>query len=398
MKKSLQEKVKYISSINRRYLILAAVATFLLTSGAVVFAMQGKSITADEQVLGKFIVKPTKIKDISPTAVKPTASPSAVITPTKPLTPSPSPIHTPIPTFIPTIATAPIATQPSTTSMLFGMGPEADKAMQTRLYQEQSLRMLTSWYNGSNDLAWITQWKKDLVPQSYANGYALHLITFTDLPEGPIDTPYGPSCGRAYPLSANFTDDMRQLAQTFSGSGPLYVTLFTEFQTYPCSDNEWVGSENYYKTLKDQYRKAITIFHQEAPNAKVGLSWGGWQGRWDNPQTGGGRSLFNHFADVMEESDIIAFQAMQSDSNVSDVRDMAKILSQYGKPLMISHYRPDVGGQTVFEADINQMFSDPYLNELKQNRVFAFSFMDTEFLNNSETIYQYVKAAIDRHD
>jgi hypothetical protein len=33
---------------------------------------------------------------------------------------------------------------------------------------------------------------------------------------------------------------MRQLAQTFAGTAggpPLYVTLFTEFQTYPCKDN-----------------------------------------------------------------------------------------------------------------------------------------------------------------
>ena len=104
---------------------------------------------------------------------------------------------------------------------------------------------------------------------------------------------------------------MTQLAQTFAGSGPLYVTLFTELQTYPCTDNTWVGSENYYRALQDQYLAALAVFRQHAPNAKVSLGWGGWQARWDDPAKGGGRSLFPYFADVLAASDFQSFQAME---------------------------------------------------------------------------------------
>ena len=67
--------------------------------------------------------------------------------------------------------------------------------------------------------------------------------------EESLSTKYGPACGWTYSFSAMFASDMTQLAQTFKGSGPLYVTTFTEFQTYSCSDNAWLGSENYYRAL-----------------------------------------------------------------------------------------------------------------------------------------------------
>jgi hypothetical protein len=139
---------------------------------------------------------------------------------------------------------------------------------------------------------------------------------------------------------------MRQLAQTFAGTAggpPLYVTLFTEFQTYPCKDNAFNADAQttaYYRALKDRYMETLAIFHQLAPNARVSLGWGGWQARFDDPKTGAGRSMFAAFADVMRASDFQSFQAMQSDSNVEDVRAMVRTLGVYG-PVMLAHYKPD---------------------------------------------------------
>ena len=102
--------------------------------------------------------------------------------------------------------------------------------------------MLSSWYNGPDDLAWMAGWKYTEVLRAYANGYALHLIVYSGDPEGPVTTPHGQACGRSYPLSGRFLDDMGRLARIFAGPAggpPLYVSLFTEFQTYPCSDNAW---------------------------------------------------------------------------------------------------------------------------------------------------------------
>jgi len=286
--------------------------------------------------------------------------------------------------------------------LLFGIGPEADGALKTRLAQEAPVKMLTSWYNGPGDLSWMTGWRTNLVPQAYASGKALHLIVWAGDAEVSFPTKYGTACGRSYPLSDRFLGDMHQLATTFAGSAggpPLYVTLFTEFQTYPCVDNQWsVTPEvtNYYRALKDRYLEALAVFHQYAPNSRVSLGWGGWQARWDAPATGGGRSLFGYFADVMRASDFQSFQAMASDSNVNDIRDMTKILGAYGK-VLLAHYKPDNGSQATFDADLKTVFTDAYLAELTSAGLFGFSFMDNANLSSSESSYQLVKSAVTRY-
>jgi hypothetical protein len=286
--------------------------------------------------------------------------------------------------------------------ILFGIGPEADGALKTRLVQEAPVKMLTSWYNGPGDLSWMTGWRTNLVPQAYASGKALHLIVWAGDAEVSFPTKYGTACGRSYPLSDRFLGDMRQLAATYAGSPggpPLYVTLFTEFQTYPCVDNQWsVTPEvtNYYRALKDRYVEAIAVFHQYAPNSKVSLGWGGWQARWDAPATGGGRSLFGYFADVMRASDFQSFQAMASDSNIKDIKDMTTILGAYGK-VLLAHYKPDNGSQTTFDTDLKTVFTDAYLTDLTSAGLFGFSFMDNANLSSSESSYQFVKSAVTRY-
>jgi hypothetical protein len=44
---------------------------------------------------------------------------------------------------------------------------------------------------------------------------------------------------------------MVSLAKTFQGNGPLYVSLFAEFSTYTCQNNQWVGNKNNYMALKE---------------------------------------------------------------------------------------------------------------------------------------------------
>jgi hypothetical protein len=296
-------------------------------------------------------------------------------------------------------ATASPTPEPTPPKLLFGIGPEADGAIRTRLAQESPIRMLTSWYNNSGDLSWMTGWHYNLVPQSYGAGYALHLIVFSDDVEMSFPTSYGQACGRFYPLSDRFLDDMRQLAQTFAGSAsgpPLYVTLFSEVQTYGCIDNAWYPNPEvnaYYRALKDRYRAAYAVFHQYAPNARVSLGWGGWQARWSDPTIGGGRAMIDYFADVLYSSDFQSFQAMQSDTNVNDVRTMVHILGAYG-PVMLAHYKPNNGDQITFETDVQTMLTDDYLAEVTSAGLFAWSFMDDTNLSASESVYQFTKDAV----
>jgi hypothetical protein len=294
------------------------------------------------------------------------------------------------------------STRPSGPSLLFGIGPEANAARISALARQAPVRMLTSWYNGPGDLSWMAGWRAGEVPRAYAAGYHLHLIVYTGDEEGPIATPHGQACGRRYPLSERFLDDMGRLARIFAGpaGGPrLYVSLFTEFQTYPCRDNAWnadPAANAYYRALKDRYRATLAIFHRYAPNARVSLSWGGWQARWDDRATGAGRSLFGHFADVLRASDFQSFQAMATDSNTEDIRAMVRILGAYG-PVMLAHYKPDNGSGSVLEADLRTIFSDRYLEDVTRHGLFAMSFMDADSLAASSELQGLALAGVRRY-
>ena len=231
--------------IGKKALLILVLSSLLLVGIALLvftFFQNNKHIQKNDLTV---YVSPTitKIPTLSPTIV-PTATPSAI------------PTHVPL-------------------KMVFGIGSQAGPAMNFRIVKEAPVSMLSSWYNGTKDLEWMQVQKNDLIPRLYAHKYIVHLITWTDLPEESIQTSHGPACGRPYPVSTQVVDDMKVLAQTYAGNGPLYVTLFTEFQTYTCTDNNWIGNENYYNALKDNFRKIKEVFHTHAPQSKVAISWGG---------------------------------------------------------------------------------------------------------------------------
>jgi hypothetical protein len=180
------------------------------------------------------------------------------------------------------------------------------------------------------------------------------------------------------------------LARTFAG-GPgddLYVTLFAEFQTYPCLDNAWSPDPQttaYYETLKDQYLKALAIFHALAPNARVSLGWGGWQAAYDNPSIGGGRSLFKHFADVMGLSGFQSFQSLQSPTAVRDAYGMTRALAKYG-PVMLAFYKPSGSSSSTQQTQLSSFLSPANLARLHRSGLFALSFMDSTFLHDAASL------------
>jgi hypothetical protein len=334
-----------------------------------------------------------------------TTTSTATAWPTATATVPPTPIAVP-PQPVPT------ALSNTTPRLLFGLGTEAPEALSSALSQNAPVRMLSNWYNKPEDLNWLSVWKAGQIPQAYAAGYAMHLIVYApddswDTSARKLWTKYGEACGRPYPLSDRFLDDTRQLAQLFAGPAggpPLYVTLFTELQTYGCGGGAWnpdAQTNAYYRALKDRYMEALAVFHQNAPNAKVSLGWGGWQARNDDPATGAGRSMFQYFADVMRASDFQSFQAMQLDTNVGDVLAMTSTLGQYG-PVLLAHYRPDRyrpdwSSQAVFNADMKAMLNDTFLSQASAAGLFGWSFMDDVYLRNSADDYDLVKAAVWRY-
>ncbi|MEX0800842.1 MAG: dockerin type I domain-containing protein [Dehalococcoidia bacterium] len=311
--------------------------------------------------------------------------------PPPPPTPTPTPTPPPAPTPAPTPTPTPIAS--TTPQLLFGMGPAAQGALDTDLVNQSPTWMLSSWYSSASDLDWMTYWENGLIPSAYEEGYALHLIIYAHGPGS------GSPCGRQYPISSGILDDMERLAQIWAGTAsdpPLYVTLFTEFQTYPCTGNQWSGASSYHTILKQRMLQIRDIFHENAPNSQVSIGWGGWQWRWDDPSVGGGMSLFSHFADVMAAMDFQSFQAMESSGNVEEVRMMTQILGQYG-PVLLAHYKPDNSSQATFDADTLAMLTDSYLEEMTDLGLFGWSFMDDYNLSNSPATNQRVIEAVQRY-
>ena len=262
------------------------------------------------------------------------------------------------------------------------------------------VRMLSSWFNRTSDLAWISRWKQDEIPRDYAAGYALHLIVWSGEAHTTLTTPYGAACGQPYPVSSQFLKDMARLAQIFRGppTSRLYVTMFTEFQTYACRGNDWSADPQttaYFKALKDQYRAALKIFHTLAPNSAVSLGWGGWQTEWDAPATGGGRSLFNHFADVMKQSDFQSFEVINTSREGSDLVGMTTELARFG-PVMLAYYRPDEEASATASAHLKTILSRPFLSRLTRSRLFAISFMDDRFTSTNPASFGIVTQAVKR--
>lgn len=298
-------------------------------------------------------------------------------------------------------ATSPVAPVPAAVAgkLLFGIGDEADRDAQFALTRQAPVKMLTSWYDRPADLTeFMNGWKGSLIPKLYKQGYAMHVVEWTPEVETTFSSRYGSACGRAYPLSAQFLTDLKQVAQIFAGpaSGPpLYVTLFTEFSTYPCVDNEWDSATNYYLALKDQYRAAYQVLHANAPNVHVSLGFGGWLGTYDYPQKHGGRSLLAKFTDIMKMSDFQSFQAMNDGTNMnpSQIKAMVNILHPYG-PVMLAHYKPDNGNQSTFNSDVRAIFTDSYIKEITAAGLFAMSFMTND---NPNADLAFVKAAVTRY-
>ncbi|HEU5333435.1 MAG TPA: hypothetical protein VFU73_11730 [Actinocrinis sp.] len=307
--------------------------------------------------------------------------------------------------------------------LLFGIGTEADTARTTPLARQTPVRMLTSRYTGPGDLARLAGWRTTVVPQSYAAGYALHLIVYAGeatntapahtaptnaassntASANTVTTKYGTACGRLYPLSIGILSDMQQLAKIFAGAAhgpPLYVTLFADFQTYPCVAGAWSpdpATTNYYRALKDQFATAEAIFHASAPNARVSLGWDARQARTDDPADGAGRSLFAHFADVMEASDFESLEATQDDGNAADIAATVRILGAYG-PVMVARYEPDDGSQTTYDADMAALFGPGgSVPRLIGEGLFAFSFADDAQMNASAATYQLAENAVTRY-
>lgn len=310
---------------------------------------------------------------------------------------------TPTPTVQPTSASpSPTATPTGTTSkLIFGIGDNVYGAPATRMVKEAPVKMITSWYSGTDTLA-ETLNATSQVAKTYAAGFDQHLVVWLQQnPKATVQTKYGAACGISYPISTRFADDMRQIAQEYAppAGRKLYVSMFFEVQVYGCQEQQWNGNEAYFAALKDSYRTALTTFHTSAPGSKVALGWGGWQVNWDDPATGAGVSMIDHFGDIMRASDFQSFGSLSETrgENLSQITKFTPLLHSYGGKVMLSPFGRYIGSDmTYWPEDLRTVLTDSVMTRLLADGLFAVDLYRQDNYTD-ETTFQYAKAAVQKY-
>jgi hypothetical protein len=178
----------------------------------------------------------------------------------------------------------------SSPRILWGIGDQLGPALDSSLYRHGNADMVTAWFNGPGDLAWMTESESAAVAKIYAAGGAVELVVWLD------DDP-------EYAISERFQADISLLTRLHKGPGPdfgpLYVVLFTEFETYHN------GDPAYQAALMNAYRRAVVAIHLEYDGARVALGFGGYG--WDGVED---RDL-TPYRDAIAVSDFLAVQQME---------------------------------------------------------------------------------------
>lgn len=257
--------------------------------------------------------------------------------------------------------------------ILWGIGDQLGPALESPLYRDGIAAMVTAWFNGPGDLDWMRDAQGPAVERIYAAGGVVELVVWLD------DDP-------DYAISERFTADLRLLTRLHKGPGPhhgpLYVVLFTEFETYRG------GDPAYQASLLAAYRRAVGVIHQEYDRARVALGFGGYG--WDGVQE---RDLAP-YRDAIAASDFLAVQLMEPcegeengpGNGVFRVRASVRQLGRLGKPVMLSHFKlygPEDCQRAAFERFTAEMFTTASLGGLARDGLFAWSFMADDYINQA---------------
>jgi hypothetical protein len=154
--------------------------------------------------------------------------------------------------------------------------------------------------------------------------------------------------------------------------------LREEWETYS-------SEPDYDQALERAYLGAVEVVHDAYALAQVALGFGGYE--WGSTPT---RDL-SLWKDAIAASDFTAVQAMQdchSRKNghsilVPQIRASVRQLGTYGKPVMISHFKlwGTPGCQAAaFRSFAEEMFTEGSMRSLTRDHLFAWGFMQDDYL------------------
>lgn len=295
-------------------------------------------------------------------------------------------------------------------TLLFGVGDNATTAATSRLVRNTDVGMLTTTYDDRSELPQYQAWQRQIVPDIYRSGKAMHLLVKTDKEPGTelLSTRYGPACGHRYELSDQYLDDMRTLARAFAGRAdgpPLYVSMYNGLEKLTCSPLGYRADpniEHYYRALQDSYLKVVKIFHRYAPNARVGLNWDGWEATGDDQATGNGRSMFPHFTRELNASDFVSVNAFEPTGDIRDVQQSVAELHTFNLPIMVSEFEPynpadPTAENREFDTDLQTLFAPQSMRTLIGQGLFAWNFKTTKLMDRSPQSYEIAADIVARY-
>lgn len=269
--------------------------------------------------------------------------------------------------------------------IIWGIGNEIPMAQETPLFNEAPVKMITSWFSKPEDLEWMRYYpERNTLSSLYGQGYAQQLIIWlADYPE--------------YAISNEFQTDLAELIEIFKGNGPsygpLYVVLFTEYETYS-EDPE------YFLQLRDAFHQSQNTIQQVYENAYVAIGFGGYG--WSGIAH---RDLKEWEVEVLESGDFAAVQAHHHVSNIdlmiAQIRNSIEQLGSYGKPVMLSHFRiwkrEGEGGLSTNEAFqyfINEMHTEESMRALVEDGLFSWNFFWDDYINEEGNAYHMIRKVV----
>lgn len=272
--------------------------------------------------------------------------------------------------------------------ILWGIGNEIPMAQETSLFKEAPVRMITSWFSKPDDLEWMRYYPgRNTMTALYGQGYAQQLVIWlAGYPQ--------------YALSAEFQRDLKELTDIFRGRGPhygpLYIVLFTEYETY--SDDP-----EYFRQLGEAFMESKNTVQEAYDRAYVALGFGGYE--WSGIEH---REFEEWEIEALKAGDFIAVQAHHHVSNmhlmIPQIRSSVKQLGSYGKPVMLSHFRiwkregeKGLSTDDAFQYFIGEMFSDRSIEALAEDGLFAWGFFLDDFVNKNGKAYFQIRAVVRRH-
>lgn len=250
---------------------------------------------------------------------------------------------------------------PPGSDIIWGLGDVESAAVKQQLFTDAGMEIVSHWFNGPEEWQWGYEHSgpQAVIRGHYEQGRAIQIIVW--LHDWEKEHP-------GYLTGKFVQEDAARLARIWSGMGyrsdRLYFVLFSEVETYynlPSLSRE---------KILEAYKAARAAIKAEAPDARVGLGFGGYS--WLGP----GEPDLSPYEEILRSySDIACVQHMHAYENYDlmceQVPESIAQLGRYNLPVMVSHFKFWQDGHVDNPgAEVTERFVQEYLTGERLRRLY----------------------------